>query len=438
MSRLISYTRRASEEQIAELNLNVADKGERSPPAVFAGRQDFIEGIDLRVSTESKLVSSDNSFVIQGAPGAGKTSLLLHLEALYAGVKGILPVYLEGTEMNNPVEFATKIVHAAGKDVVKTLGQDESRTHQSSIGLVELAKQQESWSSHRASVMDQLEKGASLWSVLSSSKQIPDIDVLLVLVDEAQTVTGFDSAGNNAIAMTLNSGNTGRFKTVCVFAGLSDTSTVLADVGVSRTTRGVIRLGSLDAEESEQVADGFFKEHRLDSLFSEDNCKAIRDSLVLASEGWPRHLHHYLQGLVLQVVKDHAHGSPYFDLDSVLDHGHKARFNYCTDRLLNVKRNEFRIAISNIAKDYPADRLIDYDKIVACSADLGLSITETETGLREAIHSGVLERAQGSVHAYYQFPIPSFHTFMICEGVEDIAVSELREATNRKIEHLFP
>ena len=59
--------------------------------------------------------------------------------------------------------------------------------------------------------------------------------------------------------------------------------------------------------------------------------------MTIASEGWPSHLHHHLQGLTLQVVKDHTQqNSAVLDLDYVLEHGHRAWVQYCSSRFMVV------------------------------------------------------------------------------------------------------
>lgn len=257
-----------------------------------------------------------------------------------------------------------------------------------------------------------------------------------MLIDEAQTI-GANDGTVNKIAMGVHSGDTGKFAVVAVFAGLPDTEKVLSQVGISRTSRGFVRLGELTQEESGQAVDGFFEKYKLDSAFAKDGSKVIRDSLVLASEGWPRHLHYYLQGLASQVVKDDTNQSIGMDLDIVLEHGHRARVKYCTSRLQGVADLDFRRAISTVAEEFPANGAIDVDTLLDRAIKNELSSKEAKFGFNQAIHCGVLEYVEGRSDEYCRFPIPSFHTFMKCGRDEAATITELRNAANKKIEQLF-
>ena len=439
MSRSVDYIGRQSNEDIENLDVFANLTSEKEEPVAFAGRTDILDAIDTWLKSDNLLNShGGNAFFVQGAPGAGKTSLLRHIEAVNMGNgRGVLPIYLEGWEINDPLSFATRVVAASGEDVVKAMTRAKARGHQASLSAAGLAKHQETWETHRISVVDQIKSGISPWVALWSTLKDFRKGVLLLLIDEAQSVRP-DAGGLNTIAMAAHGGLTGQFKVVTVFAGLSDTESVLAEAGVSRPARGFFRLGELEQKESEQAVDGFLREFKLESSFSEDSRQVIRESLAWASEGWPRHLHHYLQGLAREVLSCIRSGSNQLDLDRVLEHGHRARVQYCSSRLMGVANRVFRRTISDIAETFSSDTPINVETLLDCAKRHDLTADAAENALKEAIHSGVLEYVEGSSGEECRFPIPSFHTFMKCGRNEEVAIPELRNATDENVKHLFP
>ncbi|MCY4304483.1 MAG: hypothetical protein OXC62_06855, partial [Aestuariivita sp.] len=60
------------------------DDGEKSPPPVFVGRQDVLKHVLTKATRTSDRKSGipGNTTVIQGAPGAGKSSVLSEIDRL--------------------------------------------------------------------------------------------------------------------------------------------------------------------------------------------------------------------------------------------------------------------------------------------------------------------------------------------------------------------
>ena len=438
MSKNLDCIGKLSNEDIENLDVFANLTSEKEEPVAFAGRTDILDAIDTWLKSDNLLNShGGNAFFIQGAPGAGKTSLLRRIEAANMGkCRGVLPIYLEGWEINDPLSFATRVVAASGEDVVKTMTRAKAGGHQASLSAARLAKHQEAWETYRISVTDQIKSGISPWVALWSTLKDFRKGVLLLLIDEAQSVRP-DAGGLNTIAMAAHGGLTGQFKVVTVFAGLSDTESVLAEAGVSRPARGFFRLGELEQKESEQAVDGFLREFKLESSFSEDSRRVIRESLAWASEGWPRHLHHYLQGLAREVLSCIRSGSNQLDLDRVLEHGHEARVQYCAGRLRALNSDLYNDLLVKMTQDVPVGKSMPIrDLALRAREDYGLTEESAEVRFNNAVHTGVLERDEKSTEC--RFSIPSFHTYMKC-GQDGVAtVNKLRQATNAKIEHLFP
>lgn len=438
LDKKIDYTGSLHSLQLPRLHTFATRKTDKSPPVAFVGRNDLIDTITMQVADKHTKNLPENAFFIQGAPGSGKTSLLRHLEDAYLGKgTGILPVYVEGWEVNTPLAFAGKAINVSDEDAIEAMAESKTRGHQSEARNLNALGHKETWETHRASVTDQINAGTSLWDVLGSVLKNRRDEVLLFLIDEAQGITGIDAADNNTIAMALNSGDTGRLKTACVFAGLSDTQAVLDRVGISRTARPFVGLEALTLEESELSVAGFLEEYKLNPLFSEDSLRAIKSSLATASEGWPRHLHHYLQGLAIEVTEDHRKGDALdsLDLNKVFDHGHEKRLDYYDDRLLSIAK-PFEDALLEHVRGTTPDQPINEDQFIARVAGRR-SEDWAESQLERAVHAGVLEQHR-SRRGEYRFPIPSFHTYMSCGRNRDIALSKLRQMTDAKVKSLFP
>ena len=162
-------------------------------------------------------------------------------------------------------------------------------------------------------------------------------------------------------------------------------------------------------------------------VIEEEECIALARLLTAASEGWPRHLHHYLQTFVGHMLKNMAetpaNGS--VDLDLVINEGNDRRIMYYDERLEMIDP-EIQDLLSDIAES-KAKQHLDFqvvnkrDEIFAF-----MSQRERDRLFVRLIHFGVLEPGLSAGEHYY--PIPSFSTYMRCRRDKEQTKEVLKRA----------
>ncbi|MCY4343468.1 MAG: ATP-binding protein [Gammaproteobacteria bacterium] len=412
----------------ALLNLaSFSKRKDRSAPPLFAGRTDIIGDVEecLR-NMESAAASSSCGVVVSGAPGSGKTSLIHYLSGQYDG-SNVVPVRLSGEDLTHPHLVAAEILKAASVPA-----NELGRMAQTKWGLglgrtiaVERTNQVDTPSAR-------LSRPESLWDVVSDMVHISPETTFLVLVDECQRVERDPNSRYNLIAAQMNDAKTGDLKVLPVFAGLSDTKVQLAAVGVSRTAAPSHALGPLSEGEAREVIAAFFSKDLfgLGDAVAPSYQAGIANTLVKASECYPRHLHCYLRGLAAELAK----GSGDLDMDAVLDQGHQARLDYNFDRVESAKLGPFAKTLTDAAAtmltpfgELEADELVGF----AARRQPRLEEDQARAAIDRAIHSGILEVSPHRPDSL-RAPIPSMLTYLAVNRNAEAALQQMREACGQE------
>ena len=430
MDELIRY-RRPSDEQLENLRA-ITRMGERSDPIVFAGRDGILQEIpaiiqDKRLNPELNSISQ----IIQGAPGAGKISLLNELERTNQG-DHVSVVRLDGEDLSEPLRVAERFMSGARADV-SDISEVKTRSRRTT-GDLKVVQQEEGWESRKSSALDRISQGASIWHTIKPLLGIDDDHVFLLLVDEAQRVEKTTGKSVNEVVTSLHSGGeaTAGIKILPVFAGLSDTAEQLIDVGLSRQAARPHHLGALTLAEAHYAAEGFLRDQNLGlgQVFSQSDRSELARTLAVASEGWPRHLHHYLTGSAQEIVDDCGSPAPIggVSLPAILEHGDEARYDYYIDRLRGARINEVSTALQALAlamgfaiTHLKGDDIEQY--VAGHYTDRHIDVSDQ---INRAIHAGVLEPRPDFGVGYFGYPIPSFSTFMACRGEREATLKNLR------------
>ena len=152
---------------------------------------------------------------------------------------------------------------------------------------------------------------------------------MILLIDEAQGMTGDMSNGESSLLKALHEGRHG-FPLTAVLSGLSDTLQVLRTLGVSRLSEGAaLALGPLPSVKCGEAVDSLLDRHRVAGT-----AKVRAEWAAAVAErckGWPQHLHNYLAGAARSLVEASGDLSR-ADPGAVLDHGDRARVNYYNPR----------------------------------------------------------------------------------------------------------
>lgn len=429
------------EEARANL-LSYINSQDRGGPPVFVGRQDIFQHLtqDVEECRSNTRGSTCYTRVIQGAPGAGKTSLIEEIkERLDRGLgeskrthDAVVVVGFDGGDFFREAFVANQIIEAyTGEDFDVQKEKTSSKGVQAGAGGSHLSY--ESVSRER-SLEQQIQSAGSLWKpVIDNIPVDKDETVFIFLIDEAQNIRGVDNEdGKNHIVMNLHNGfdTTRGLKIVPVFVGLSDTKSELKKRGVSRLPRSSsLPLGSLTQDESEELVSGWMHHEPFgfENLFSSDDISRVSKMIAVASEGWPRHANTYLSELARSVLEYGAGDSLMLDLDEVFGRGHEHRLTFYGERVSSAGLGTYEDVIRAVTKQ-STDGVVLRSTLRTIAQDkYHLPALGIDALHEKAVGAGIIEQISEYDSNQFHYPIPSFYTYMQCD------LAHVREEFLRKM-----
>ena len=414
----------------AQANLrDYVEADDRDPPPIFVGRETIIERVARDVARCQRNTQSAACFTvaIHGAPGSGKTSLLDEIKKRLGGTEetigAVTVVQLEGNELADNAHVAEVFIDEyRGRHSNARVEKTTACTKK--LGFKETGLEHQTtttWST----IEQQIRSRGSLWSAIQENTSIEDENaVYLLLVDEAQNISGGnpDQTGRNDIAINLHAGfkATAGLKIVPVFAGLSDTLSVLSVRGISRIKGSSIQLGALTQSETTELVTDWMRhdEFGFQNLFIASDINRVAKMITVASEGWPRHVNTYLRELGRSVLEQGVNDKIEVDLNGVFDRGHNDRLRYYGDRMTAARLGRYREVIRDAARR-SLDGVVTKESLSTIAEDeYELPESKHESLHENAIHAGILEQAAAQNYNQFKFPIPSLLTYMRCDGNE--------------------
>ena len=429
---------------------NFTATSERGPPVRFVGRENICERISRRISLLPNTAKNECfTEIIQGAPGVGKTSLLGQLQADHE-LRGVLVVRMESENLSNRVSFVETFLTSLGESIENIGKHAKTKTYgfSSSIFKASLGREVQ-----EPSLAEKLQVDPDVWKLIlerlsratgTRSGQIEsksELPPVLLLIDEAQGIDPDPNSRQNSICVNLHKNHTGELRIMPVFAGLGDTIDVLGSVGISRLGHPPIQMNPLSRDESRTVVEAFLNDAKygLVGMFSDASVRRISTALAVASEGYPRHLHCYMQSLANEIHDGLVRPSPKgsIDLDEALDAGHRNRIWFCHSRLSGARLHiGVEHALRKCAQSENPETL-DYPAFVkeAMNGQFPATIQEILENLARAVHTGVLLNTDNSTDEYH-YPIPSFATFMSEGGDVNRVLRRMRESHLKEMARL--
>ncbi|MDE2731218.1 MAG: ATP-binding protein [Bacteroidota bacterium] len=312
----------------------IFDVDDRGKARYFHGRQTVIESFDrLRRSASER--GNGTIFVVQGAPGAGKTALLHVLKARARKDRWRVGT-INPSALGDPVEMAD------------SLGVRLKRHIRSHI--------EGGFQGVKAGLTSTRPAKESVRHVLKSASRFKR-GVLLVL-DEAQTIAW--EAEQRTVLYTLNSILNGEWNrpAILLAGGLSTTRQAFQTLGISRL-RGdcLVNLARLNADaERAVIRDWLVKAGRAKGEVAE-----WIDAIASETDGWPQHIVSFAEP-ASQLLRA-TNGVPTAQgLSAVISEGVRRKNQYYYGRMDGVSRKN-RTALAGFLRGRPPDAAFTREEV---------------------------------------------------------------------------
>ena len=277
-------------------------EGDRNRARFFVGREAQIRDIeqvcaDAFAGFRAGRPLAGTTRLIQGAPGAGKTALLSHMDDVFSSARepgglwsrlfGRAPnrstqpmtLLIERTALANPADAALRIAECLDSGRAQQLRQTLGRSVGANVG---------------AAIGATVATAPSPPSFAELRRLFPPQDwkrPLCLMVDEVQNLES-DEAGTLENLHLATAG----LPIVPVLAGLANARDVLARRGISRLNEdGVHTLGRLETGEPAEAVQRMLNAYGVETAGVDTERWAAR--LEEHSDGWPQHLQNAMRSL---------------------------------------------------------------------------------------------------------------------------------------------
>ncbi len=424
-----------NEEQIRSLR-KIENRTDKEHALYFVGRQDIITGIENTVAelqesiagrTAAELFAADvplsdqRTWLVQGAPGAGKTALQTHLRQIWGKrPDGPFAVHLEAVEVEDEAGLTRIIANAIQLDGAEKIGHRRRSEVDSGVtaqgGGINIRTRQE----RRAGELQLRDLwrlyDRGLWHRIRRSftkllKSEPShLRPIVLLIDEIQNLP---KAGESLLAK-IHSGKHG-LPMVAMLGGLAWSEARLTEAGISRFSRGHVRtLSPLTETEAADAVHCLLREHGIKGPEGAD----IAGKIARWSNGWPQHLQNYISALAGEVA-DRKGDLTQLDEVKIRTVGDLERKNYYNRRLTHSRITVCDNLLADVAEmigpnGTSESKLLDLLEERAWvagqkSSDKMPQDMKPRDFIDEMIRSGIIHRENRCI----MIPIPSFRQYLI-------------------------
>ncbi len=358
---------------------------DRGPAKYFHGRKKILN--DFRTLTERTSLGKigGTTFLIQGAPGVGK-SALLHECAKIAEKKSGWHV----------AKIKTGALWDTGKmmrslDLGKMIGIGGI-----SMSLLEAFEAQVALSKPKR-------KTSSL-NIVEKRKRRP----LLLVLDEAQKIASAHEQSPDRredakeLLEAIHNGELNK-QVILLVAGLGTTLASFESLGISRFAKNCcVQLGRLSKESERAVIH--------DWLFKEGGAKGDPENWINAiakeTHGWPHHIISYVDPAVYN-LRDNNGMMTEDGLEDILKAGQRGRLEYYKERAYGFPE-EVRQSLAKVFSGVPLEGNTTQKKIISrLSQDIGSD--KADKLFDRFLEKGLLNGEDGR----FAIPIPSMHSWLV-------------------------
>ena len=404
--------------------VNFLKGGEKTLPPVFVGREEVLDDIvETAMQSWSRRETTQgypgNTRIVQGAPGAGKSSILDKLEKRLnagnpsPGAPRIL--VLESSQVVDPftaLDLLAKMVDPeAAKDFLSL--HQQMRSVGGEIGLfgthaggkLETTQTRNVPSPDLTTFMhwvnDRIDGKGMAWPVI-------------IAIDEAQNLTPDRTTPTARLLQGLHSCRP-ILPLTLVLAGLGDTESMATGMGLTRA-KTVKRIGCLEGDDIHNLMTGFCRHFGIDI----GSCEYRLRDLAAPTDGWPRHLHCAQEALAEAALAPDMDGrlDRIHDWDGVEAASLRRRNEYYLSRFSPAMRDSQHL-VATVMQDLEEDAsIVDIKSSIDKHAgkERGWRLPkgmDSDQFFDHLVHQGALEEGKDYI---VRSPVPSFQRFLIRRG----------------------
>ncbi len=359
---------------------------DRGATPYFHGRKQILANFDKLVK-DSMDTQTGSIFLIQGAPGVGKTALLDVLSKRAKG-RGWRIAEIDPPALWDPEELSYYLGKGTRAQITSVSGQVGVDAVVKAEGKLDVAVQR-----HDPKTL----------KILAAGKR-----PLLLILDEAQTLGTTNKPPSQELAgvttNVLNSIHNGRLKrpVILLAAGLGTTIEAFGALGISRFAEGcVVELGALSKESERAVIQ--------DWLVKEGGAKGDPapwiDAIAQQTHGWPRHVHSYAKHAAGH-LKEKGGIMTSQGLKIVMELGEEGCKQYYKQRISNFRGDQLQCLMKSMG-DADKGKTARYKVIMSSMVD-EYGREEPDNLFHLFIEKGILEEHEEG----YAISIPSMHTWL--------------------------
>ncbi len=375
----------------------------RDPAQYFHGRTEMIDTF-TRALDHYQRNRGGTTFLIQGAPGVGKTALLHEFKKRAVKKWKIADIY------PNALWSPDVLLDCLGK----SRGQIASWSGKTEVEASNLG--------HASPALDARPTTSTMMKILRNGTK-----PLLLILDEAQNL-GIEGVvpkemrgGVTGLLDKIHNGKLGR-PVMLLAAGLGTTEFAFDLLGISRFEgESLINLGRLDKDSEYNVIRDWLTE----AGGAIDDPTPWIETISEQTHGWPQHIISYVKPAA-SYLKSNSHRMTNEGLRFILEKGNEFRINYYETRAQEFSLKK-RQVIASFIPDLQQSGYLEKENILdVLTPKYGEE--KSEKFFDDMLHSGILSHKPGGV---YDVPIPSMQTWLFEEyGREQIKMIEIEDESS--------
>ncbi len=380
---------------------------DRGRAKYFHGRKQTLRNF-VGLVDRAKEADSGTTFLIQGAPGAGKTALLYECEQLAEKRKW------EVADISSAALWDPDELHRA----LESKRNFKLEGGSAGINIPGVGRAEVTGKVRPQTVKSMLQEGDG---------------PLLLTLDEAQILGKKDlipADKMHAVIDVLQSIHNGNLErpVILIAAGLGSTTQAFRALGISRFAgRARVELGALGKDTERTVLRDWLTEEGK----ATGDTTAWIDAISQESHGWPQHILSYVDPALDQLEADKgvmtAEG-----LATVLEAGRALRTAYYGGRVEDFDEEHLQSFAKALVDVPPGESTTGSTILATLTQEYGPE--EAKTLFRRAQYCGILHKQAGR----YAVPIPSMHDWLVTnfarlrvKGGSDRPLGQLRNVGGR-------